>query len=133
MIFQKFSQNKYKRKKENRCHITLKPLKGGRANGFKNSRSLNNRFYGLWRKSGFGPKLRESEKTFSFFEDRKLLVGQIYSSPHSARDSTGPTHINGPRSILLVRRPRATMTGNGCHTTRSRGATGRTAVSEFEY
>ena len=64
MIFQRFSQNKYK-KKENRCHVTLKPLKGGRTNGFGSSRSLNNRFCGLKSKSGFGPKLREAEMTFS--------------------------------------------------------------------
>ena len=67
MIFQRFSQNKYKRKRENRCHITLKPLKGGRANGFGSSRSLNNRFCGLRRKNKFGPKLREAKRTFSFF------------------------------------------------------------------
>ena len=64
MIFQRFNQNKYKRKKENRCHVILKPLKGGRANGFGGSRSLNNRFCGLWRKNEFGPKLREAEMTF---------------------------------------------------------------------
>ena len=67
MIFQSFSQNKYKRKRENRCHVTLKPLKGGRANGFGSSRSLNNRFCGLGRKNEFGPKLREAERTFSLF------------------------------------------------------------------
>ena len=65
MTFQRFSQNKYKRKRENRCHVTLKPLKGGRANGFGSSRSLNNRFCGLGRKSEFGLKLREAERTFS--------------------------------------------------------------------
>ena len=27
MIFLRFSQNKYKRKRENRCHVTLKPLR----------------------------------------------------------------------------------------------------------
>ena len=63
MIFQRFNQNKYK-KRENRCHVILKPLKGGRANGFESSRSLNNRFCGLWRKNEFGPKLREAEMTF---------------------------------------------------------------------
>ena len=66
MIFQKFNQNKYKRERENRCHVTLKPLKGGRTNGFGSSRSLNNRFCCLGRKNGFGPKLRETEMTFSF-------------------------------------------------------------------
>ena len=64
MIFQRFSQNKYKRKKENRCHVTLKPLKGGRANGFGSSKSLNNQFYGLGRKNKFGLKLRETKMTF---------------------------------------------------------------------
>ena len=63
MIFQRFSQNKYKRKRENRCHVTLKPLKGGRTNSFGSSSSLNNRFCGLGRKNGFGPKLREAERT----------------------------------------------------------------------
>ena len=67
MIFQRFSQNKYKRKRENRCHVTLKPLKGGRANGFGSSRSLNNWFCGLGRKNEFGPKLREAEMTFSIW------------------------------------------------------------------
>ena len=66
MIFQIFNQNKYKRKRETRCHVTLKPLKGDRANGFGSSRSLNNRFCGLERKNKFGPKLREAERTFSF-------------------------------------------------------------------
>ena len=66
MIFQRFSQNKYKRKRKNCCHVTLKPLKGGRTNGLGSSRSLNNQFCGLLRKSGFGPKLRETEMTFSF-------------------------------------------------------------------
>ena len=65
MIFQIFNQNKYKRKRENRCHVALKPLKGGRANGFGSSRSLNNRFCGLERKNEFGPKLREAERIFS--------------------------------------------------------------------
>src|SRR6185312_6559582 len=65
MIFQRFSQNKYKRKRENRCHVTLKPLKGGRTNDFGSSRSLNNRFCGLGRKNRFGPKLREAVRTFS--------------------------------------------------------------------
>ena len=64
MIFQRFNQNKYKRKRENRCHVTLKPLKGGRANGFGSLRSLNNRFCGLERKNEFGLKLREAEMTF---------------------------------------------------------------------
>ena len=64
MIFQKFNQNQYKRKRENRCHVTLKPLKGGRTNGFGSS-SLNNRFCGLGRKNGFDPKLREAEMIFS--------------------------------------------------------------------
>ena len=45
-------------------HVTLKPLKGGRANGFGSSRSLNNRFCGLGRKSGFGTKLRKPEMIF---------------------------------------------------------------------
>ena len=67
MIFQRFSQNKYK-KRENRCYVTPKPLKGGRANGFGSSRSLNNRFCGLGRKNEFGPKLRETEMTFPFQE-----------------------------------------------------------------
>ena len=67
MIFQRFSQNKYKRKRENRCHVTLKPLKGSRANSFGSLKSLNNRFCGLGRKNGFGPKLREAEITFSFY------------------------------------------------------------------
>ena len=67
MIFQRFCQNKYKRKRENRCHVTLKPLKGGRANGFRSSKSLNNRFCGLGRKNEFCSKLREAERTFSFF------------------------------------------------------------------
>ena len=53
MIFQIFNQNKYKRKRENRCHVTLKPLKGGRANGFGSSWSLDNRFCGLGRKNKF--------------------------------------------------------------------------------
>ena len=65
MTFQRFSQNKYKRKRENRCHVTLKPLKGGHTNGFRSSRSLNNWFCGLGRKNEFGPKLRETEMTFS--------------------------------------------------------------------
>ena len=64
MIFQRFSQNKYKRKRETRCHVTLKPLKGDGANGFGSSRSLNNRFCGLGRKNEFGPKSREAEMTF---------------------------------------------------------------------
>ena len=74
MIFQRFNQNKYKRKRENRCHVTLKPLKGGRANGFGSSRSLNNRFCGLGRKNRFGPKLREAEMTFSL----KMCVLTIF-------------------------------------------------------
>ena len=65
MIFQRFNQNKYKRKRENRCHVTLKRLKEGRTNDFGSSRSLNNRFCGLRRKNRFGPKLREAEMTFS--------------------------------------------------------------------
>ena len=64
MIFQRFNQNKYKRKK-NHCHVTLKPLKGGRANCFESSKSLNNQFCGLERKNEFGPKLREAERIFS--------------------------------------------------------------------
>ena len=64
MIFQKFSQNKYKRKRENRCPVTLKLLKRGRANGFGSSRSLNNQFCGLERKNEFDPKLREAEIIF---------------------------------------------------------------------
>ena len=64
MIVQRFNQNKYKRKGENRSHVTLKPLKGGRANGFGSLRSLNNRFCGLGRKNEFDPKLREAERTF---------------------------------------------------------------------
>ena len=64
MIFQRFSQNKYKKRK-NRCHVTLKPLKGGRTNGFESLRSLNNRFCDLGRKNGFGLKLREAKMTFS--------------------------------------------------------------------
>jgi hypothetical protein len=64
MIFQIFSQNKYKRKRENRCHVTLKLLKGGHTNGFGSSKNLNNWFCDLGRKSGFGPKLREAEMTF---------------------------------------------------------------------
>ena len=55
MIFQRFNQNKYKRKRENRCHVALKPLKGGRANCFESSKSLNNQFCGLERKNEFGP------------------------------------------------------------------------------
>ena len=68
MIFQRFNQNKYKRKRENHYHVTLKPLKVGRANGFGSSRSLNNRFCGLGSKNEFGPKLREAEMTFFFLE-----------------------------------------------------------------
>ena len=63
MIFQRFNQNKYKRKRENRCYVTLKPLKGGHTNGFGSSRSLNNRFCDLRRKNKFGTKLREAERT----------------------------------------------------------------------
>ena len=74
MIFQRFSQNKYKRKRENRCHVTLKPLKGGRVNGFGSSMSLNNRFCGLGRKNEFGPKLREAEMTLSYLPDYKSLL-----------------------------------------------------------
>ena len=65
MIFQKFSQNKYKRKRENHCHVTLKPLKGGCANGFGSSRSLNNRFCGLERKKSFLPPQLGTESAFS--------------------------------------------------------------------
>ena len=80
MIFQRFSQNKYKRKRENRCHVTLKPLKGGRANGFGSSRSLNNR--GLGRKNEFGPKLREAKMTFS--------IKKAHMELPAARGGNGP-------------------------------------------
>ena len=83
MIFQIFSQNKYKRKRENHYHVTLKPLKGGRANGFESSRSLNNRFCDLGRKSGFGPKLRETERTFSL---------QTYQPSPARQQRTLTTH-----------------------------------------
>ena len=79
MIFQRFSQNKYKRKRENRCHVTLKPLKGGRANGFGSLRSLNNWFCGIGRKNEFGPKLREAGRIFFPFSSSRPRVQTSYS------------------------------------------------------
>ena len=44
MIFKVSVKINIKEKKENHSHVTLKPVKGGRANGFESSRSLNNGF-----------------------------------------------------------------------------------------
>ena len=67
MIFQIFNQNKYKRKRENRCPVTLKPLKGGRVNGFESSRSLNNQFCGLETKKRIRSKVEGGGKDFFLF------------------------------------------------------------------
>ena len=66
MIFQIFSQNKYKRKKRK---IAAQTAQGGRVNGFGSSRRLVGRFHYTGRKNRFGLKLREAKKN-SFLFDR---------------------------------------------------------------
>ena len=77
MIFQKFSQNKYKIKRENHCHVTWNRSKEVARTVSEVLRSLNNRFCGLERKNEFGPKLREAERTFSDFY-RDLIAGRFF-------------------------------------------------------
>ena len=109
MIFQRFSQNKYKRKRENRYHVTLKPLKAGRANGFGSSRSLNNWFCGLGKKNEFGPKLRETEMTF-FSLDRVTQVSLAWTHQLARPIRSGASHLRPPKAfftphlLLLLRR-----------------------------
>ena len=58
---------------------TLKPLKRGHTNDFGSSRSLNNWFCGLGRKSGFGLKLSEAGRTFFSHKYRNATTTLVTS------------------------------------------------------
>jgi len=76
MIFQRFNQNKHKRKGEKPLPPQPKTAQGGFVNGFTSLRRLNRQFYCLVRKTRFGSKLRETTRTSSFRQLRKLM-GQV--------------------------------------------------------
>ena len=104
MIFQKFSQNKYKRKRENRCHVTLKPLKRGRTNDF-----VSSRFCDLGRKNRFRSKMREAE---TIFRINRIRAGAAYGS-RLGLFLEGPVISEGVRAFVgLTDRPGDTDGGD---------------------
>jgi len=62
MIFQRFNQNKNKRKIEKPLPPHPQTAQGGYVNGFVSMRRLNGRFCGPGSKIIFGSKLREEKK-----------------------------------------------------------------------
>jgi hypothetical protein len=65
MIYQRFSQNKHKRKREKSLRETSQ---GCHVSGIASPSSPGGRFYYLWRKRGFIQKIREVKRTFSILE-----------------------------------------------------------------